>query len=122
MDIFFADDSVQRAPTRQGVNKLVGVGGIHVPSDHVNPLERSLNQLCINFGFPPGEEFKWSPSREDWMHQGLTGAPRAAFSSEVLRLCSEHSVRAVVVMSDTQSRHPRNSASHEAFVIMLLID
>jgi len=122
MDIFFADDSVQRAPTRQDMNKLVGVGGIHVPSDRVNPLERSLNQLCAATGFPPGEEFKWSPNREDWMHQGLTGASRATFFSEVLRLCSENGIRAAVVMSDTESKHPGHSASHEDFVIMLLIE
>jgi Protein of unknown function (DUF3800) len=122
MDIFFADDSVQRAPTRQRAGRLVGVGGIHIPSEHVNPLERSLNQLCVNAGFPPGEEFKWSPSREDWMYQGLTGAPRATFFSEVLRLCSERSVRALVVVSDTDSKHPLNCASHEDFTILLLIE
>jgi len=122
MDIFFADDSVQRAPTRQDMNKLVGVGGIYVPSDRVNRLERSLNQLCLNAGFPPGEEFKWSPHREDWMHQGLTGGSRTTFFAEVFRLCSEQGVRAVVVISDTESRHPKNAASHEDFTIMLLVE
>ena len=93
-----------------------------MPSDRVNPLERSLSQLCVATGFPPGEEFKWSPNREDWMHQGLTGAPRATFFSEVLRLCSENGIRAAVVMSDSESKHPGHSASHEDFVIMLLIE
>lgn len=122
MDIFFADDSVQRAPTREGMNRLVGVGGIYVPSESVNTFERALNQLCVNAGFPPGEEFKWSPNREDWMHQGLTGAPRTAFFLDVLRLCVEHGVKVAVVISDTESRHPVHYRSHEDFAILLLIE
>ena len=69
MDFFFADDSRQRAPTRQGMNPLVGVGGIYVPSENVNTLERLLNQICVAAQFPPGEEFKWSP--ESKLSEGL---------------------------------------------------
>lgn len=122
MDIFFADDSVQRTPTREGMNKLVGVGGLYVPSENVNALERALNQLCIVAGFPPGHEFKWSPRREDWMYQGLTGQPRTAFFSEVIRCCTEHGISAAVAISDTRSGHPENCISHEAFIIHLLIE
>jgi hypothetical protein len=122
MDFFFADDSRQRAPTRPGMNPLVGVGGIYIPSDNVNALERLLNQLCVKAEFPPGEEFKWSPGREDWMHQGLTARPRAEFFSAVLRCCAENRVRAVVVASDVQSNHPRSCASHEHFITQLLIE
>jgi hypothetical protein len=122
MDFFFADDSRQRAPTRQGMNPLVGVGGIYVPSERVNTLERLLNQLCVNAEFPPGEEFKWSPGREDWMHHGLTARPRADFFSAVLRCCAESRVRAIVVASDVQSNHPRKCSSHEHFIVQLLIE
>ena len=122
MDFFFADDSRQRTPSRQGMNALVGVGGIYVPSPSVKPLERALNQICVTAGFPPGEEFKWSPGRDDWMWDGLTGRRRADFFSGVLRLCSENRVRIIVVASDTSSPRPRTSTSHEHFVVQLLIE
>jgi hypothetical protein len=122
MDFFFADDSRQRTPTRQGMNALVGVGGIYVPSQNVKPLERALNALCVTAGFPPGEEFKWSPGREDWMRDGLTARLRSEFYSGVLRLCSENRVRIVVVASDTSSAHPRACTSHEHFVVQMLIE
>lgn len=122
MDIFFADDSVQRTPTRQGMGQLVAVGGIYVPSESVNRLERALNEVCAKMGFPPGEEFKWSPGRDDWMYQGLTGQPRAALFSEVLRLVREHNVRVAVIISDTKSRHPLKYKGHEDFTILLLIE
>jgi hypothetical protein len=122
MDIFFADDSVQRNPTRQGMSRLVAVGGIYVPSDGVNALERTLNQLCVEAQFPPGEEFKWSPSREDWMYYSLVAESRAGFFSRVVHACAEHGVRSVVVVSDTGSRYPRSCRSHEDFVIKAIIE
>lgn len=122
MDFFFADDSVQRAPAREGIERLVAVGGIHVPSESVNALERSINSHCVETGFPPGEEFKWSPSREDWMYHGLVGRARTSFFSEVVRQCSRAGVRAVVMLSDTSSRHPANCDGHDDFTILLLIE
>jgi hypothetical protein len=122
MDIFFADDSVQRAPTRQGMNGLVGVGGIFVPSESVNALERALNQLCADTKFPEGQEFKWSPCRTDWMHQGLIGQSRIEFFLAVLRLCGNYGVRATVIISDTRSRHPHQYDSHEDFATQMLIE
>jgi hypothetical protein len=122
MDIFFADDSVQSGPTRKGMGKLVAVGGIYVPSENVNPLERALNQLCVDAHFPPGEEFKWSPGREDWMHQDFIGRPRADFFAAVIRCCAERDVRVAITVSDTDSSHPRNYPSHEDFVIQMLIE
>jgi hypothetical protein len=122
MDIFFADDSVQRAPTREGMSRLVGVGGIYVPSESVNTLERELNQLCVAAAFPPGEEFKWSPGRDDWMYDGLTGQPRAEFFSQVLRTSLERGVSAAITLSDTGSKHPPTYRSHEEFAIQLLIE
>ncbi len=122
MDIFFADDSVQRNPTRERVNRLVAVGGIYVPSENVNLLERRLNQLCLDAQFPPGEEFKWSPGRDDWMYHGLVGVPRERFFLAVVNACSEHAARTVVVISDTGSRHPQSCRDHEDFAIMAIIE
>jgi hypothetical protein len=104
------------------MSRLVGVGGIYVPSESVNTLERELNQLCVAAGFPSGEEFKWSPGRDDWMYDGLTGRHRAEFFSQVLRTSLERGVSAAITMSDTGSKHPRTCRSHEEFAIQLLIE
>jgi hypothetical protein len=122
MDIFFADDSIQGAPTRQGMTKLVGVGGVYVPAANVNTLERTLNQLCANAGFPPGEEFKWSPGREDWMWGGLVRAGRADFFQAVIQSCIQNNAKTVVVASDTRSRFPMSCDTHETFVVQMLIE
>lgn len=122
MDIFFADDSVQHNPTRQGANHMVAVGGVYVPSENVNALERRINQLCSDAQFPPGEEFKWSPGRDDWMSQGLVREPRTNFFLQVLRACGAAAVRTLVVISDKTSKHPRSCRSHEDFVIMAIIE
>jgi hypothetical protein len=122
LDIFFADDSIQRNPTRQRMGPLVAAGGIHVPGDRVNNLERTLSQICSDAGFPPGEEFKWSPRRDMWMSRNLIDQAREQFFHRIIQACSEAQAKAVVVVSDTDSRHPLHVQSHEAFVTLLLIE
>ncbi len=101
---------------------MVAVGGVYVPSENVNALERRINQLCSDAQFPPGEEFKWSPGRDDWMSQGLVREPRTNFFLQVLRACGAAAVRTLVVISDKTSKHPRSCRSHEDFVIMAIIE
>ncbi len=122
LDIFLADDSIQRNPARQRMGRLVAAGGIHVPSERVNNLERRIGQTCANAGFPPNEEFKWSPRRNMWMFLNLVDEARERFFLEVVQACVEHDVWAAVVVSDADSRHPFNCQSHEAFVTLLLIE
>ena len=122
LDIFFADDSRQRNPTRQRMGCLVAVGGIYVPGDRVNNLERRIGQICTDAGFPPEEEFKWSPRRDLWMHRNLVDDARERFFLNVLQACTEHEVRAAVALSDTDSRHPSKYQSHENFATSLIIE
>lgn len=100
MEFFFADDSRQETPTRPGMGSLVGIGGIYVPDEKVKKLEREIEELCCKYGFPPGEEFKWSPGREFWMWANLTGENRQHFFTDVLNLCKERGVQALVVVED----------------------
>ena len=72
-------------PSRQGMSRLVAAGGIYVPSANINPQERRLSQICVDAQFPPGEEFKWSPGREDWMQDGLVGRARETFFAEIAK-------------------------------------
>jgi len=81
---------------------LVAVGGIHVPGDAVRSLETDLAGLCTTFGFPPREEFKWSPRPGSWMHGELTKEKRQEFLIEALRLAAARDVCGLVVIEDTR--------------------
>lgn len=122
MDIFFADDARQRAPSRPGMGPLVAVGGIHVQGDAVLPLELQLGELCAGFGFPPREEFKWSPRPGSWMHGELTKEKRQEFLIQALRLAAAKNVSAVVVVEDTHcdSATPERGRHEEDATALML--
>jgi hypothetical protein len=102
---------------------LVAVGGFFVPGEVLRDLERGLNNLCQEFGFPQGEEFKWSPGRLLWMHDHLVGDARAAFFAEVLRLAAATRVKALVVIDDTTHDHAiRESPDHEMDVVAMFLE
>src|SRR6187549_1702301 len=86
LDLYFADDSRQNNPTRPGMSSLVAIGGISVPAEHVRPLNDELEALCVEVGFPPAEEFKWSPRKDQWMRSGLVDKARESFLLRVLEL------------------------------------
>jgi len=83
-DLFFADDSTQNAPSRPGMNQLVGIGGINVNATAIGALNSEIEKICNDAGFPDGEEFKWSPGRELWMHDNLIEGEREDFFLKVL--------------------------------------
>lgn len=100
MDVFFADDSSQSRPSRPGMGRLLAVGGIYVPGDEVRYLEDAINQTCEKYRVPNGEEFKWSPRRDSWMHSGLIGRSRTEFFTEVLGHCARSGAEASAVIVD----------------------
>jgi hypothetical protein len=55
MDAVFADDSGQQKTTRPGMGKLVAVGGIHIPSVEVRPLEAELDAMASAIAGVPSE-------------------------------------------------------------------
>ena len=123
MHFFFADDAKQGKPTRDGVGPLVGIGGIVVPGDRVRGLEHEVDETCEASGFPPGEEFKWSPERDQWMHANLVEDARRQFFLSVLRLAGAHGAEALVVIEDV--RHARaiaDAASPEADVTRMFLE
>jgi len=83
---------------------LVAVGSVSVPAVTLRNLERSLDDLCRLFGFPPGEEFKWSPRRDQWMYAQLVEEARENFFGEALRTAAAHEAKALVVIEDTTHR------------------
>lgn len=122
MDVFFADDARQRNPSRSGMGSLVSIGGIHVPSQAVGELEKAINNLCDDFGFPPGEEFKWSPGRELWTRDNLIGEDREEFFIRVLTLARDRGVKAIVVIEDTGYQTATGTPTAEEDITSLFLE
>ncbi|WP_257303898.1 DUF3800 domain-containing protein [Geothrix campi] len=103
----YVDDSSQDHPTRVGLGPMFSLGGVIVSNEIKATLEHQLDAICEQFGFPIGEEFKWSPSRKHWMRSHLTGPVRDAFFRRVLLLATMHGVKAVVVAEDCTANYSR---------------
>lgn len=63
--------------------------------------ERALQELCLEYGFPAEERFKWSPGRELWMRDNLQDAARQDFFLRVLDALGELGCKAIVVLVDS---------------------
>jgi hypothetical protein len=102
---------------------LVAVGGLHVAGSRVREVEVALDKLCAKFGFPDGEEFKWSPDRKMWMHKGLVSDERSDFFLKALRIARKAEAAAIVVAEDTGKRLASSkSKSHAADVTMMFLE
>jgi hypothetical protein len=122
VDLVFVDDAQQDHPSRAGMGPLVAAGAIYVPSSGVNFLERGLDALCAETGFPPGERFKWSPNRGMWMWGNLVEDAREQFFLRALGLAAQAGAVAIVVIEDRERRTATNAATHEEDVVTLLIE
>lgn len=120
--VFFTDDSRQQNPSRPGMTSLVATGAIRALSDRVRDINLGLDNACREAGFPSGEEFKWSPGRELWMHSNLVGNERRAFFSCVSEILQKNSIVVVVVIEDVSYARATNAASHEMDATTLLIE
>ncbi len=100
MHLIFADDSGQKKPTRPGIGPLAAIGGIVIPGSMVNELEKGIDELCVAYGFPPGQEFKWSPHKNMWMYKSLVESQREQFFLAVITLLKDAGVRVIVVVED----------------------
>jgi len=112
MDFVFADDSRQKKPSRKNTGPLIAIGGVYVPSDAVGPLEKAIENLCAEVGFPKKEQFKWSPSKkETFMRTKLVDKKRLAFYDKLFFVTKQSSASAFIVIEDT-SRKPANKITH----------
>jgi uncharacterized protein DUF3800 len=122
MDLFAIDDSAQTNPTRHGMRALVSIGGLHVPGEAVRELELAIDVLCDEFGFPAGEEFKWSPGRETWERNNLQGEHRDEFNLRALQLTHDAGAQGIVVMTDTACKLLDGAGSHEEAVTLMFLE
>jgi hypothetical protein len=122
MNFFLADDSRQSKPSRPGMGPLVCIGGLVVQDTKLNELERAIENLCKNFGFPLREQFKWSPGKELWMRDNLVGDHRQNFFTSLLSLIKESSGEAIVIVEDTTCRCATPTQCAEEDIVRLFLE
>ena len=101
---------------------LVAIGGLHVSGSNAAVLEKSLDQLCQEFGFPPGEPFKWSPGRELWMRDNLRDKDRARFMKSALVAAKDADATALVVLEDTSRKKATDAKTPEDDITRLFLE
>lgn len=111
MKFCFADDSRRPDPERPGLRHFVTVGGFVMDADHVAEAENSLVQVCADAGLPEGDEFKWSPSRDLWMHSNLHDEERTGFFLRVLEALADADARALAVIRDVDANNAWEGAA-----------
>jgi len=110
--LFFVDDAQQK-PTRNGMGPLVATGGFGIPGDAARDLHARISRICIECGFPPREEFKWSPSANHWMRTNLINANRTQFFFQVIAAIKDAGAVAIVAIVD-EDASPANSTAGSA--------
>ena len=124
MQVVFADDTQQEKPSRLGAGSFVAIGGVFIEAERVGPLERALDGLCERTGFPPGEQFKWSPARKkDEFMRTLVEHRRIEFYRSVIDLARRFEVSTCVAVADTNYRTARDkSLDHQDDVTALFLE
>jgi len=118
----FADDSRQSNPTRKDMGPIVVIGGVCLPTENIKEVESEINEICKNTGFPPKEEFKWSPGRELWMRDNLLADERQNFFESVLGLVEQKGGIVTVVVEDINCDTATDTDSHEIDVTRLYLE
>ena len=101
---------------------LVGAGALIVPDVKVRELEAAISGCCDRQGFPPGDEFKWSPSRGTWMHTSLQDSDRLFFFLQIAALLNEAGCRAVAVIADRDHNPAISGRTPEQDTVAMLIE
>lgn len=116
MYLAFIDDSRQLVPSRAGViGPTVTGGGVLVAVEAGATFERRVNEVCLNFGFPMGEEFKWSPTKRHWMRDNLVRDARLEFWQAVVDVLED--VGAIVVIAIWDGRLTAALSEEESQVL-----
>jgi hypothetical protein len=119
--LLFLDDAAQRNCSRERVGRLVAAGGILIDASKSRALETALDELCLkNYGFPKGAPFKWSPSKDHWMRENLTGERREQLFNEALKLVAQHGATGIVTVSDTTKGLASGKASTAEMDVLVM--
>jgi len=105
------------------MGSLVAVGGYHLPDSSVRLLNSELDEICGSFGFPSGEEFKWSPDRRSWMRENLVERQRTEFFQQCLYAAGQHGVQGCVCIDDTRHKTTDGKRQgHKLDVVKLFLE
>lgn len=104
------------------MHSLVAAGSVEVPEDNLAGLESRIGEICIEAGFPAGEEFKWSPGSELWMRDNLVRDRRRDFYMQILTSAKEAGACATIVIEDIAHARATGNCSAETDVTRLLLE
>jgi hypothetical protein len=122
MKLIFTDDSQQNSPTRNGMGRPLAVGGFLIEDKYVRSAEDRLDALCKRVGFPQGEEFKWSPSRNMWMRENLVDEDRRTFFVEVVKVLTDYEIKALVMIADRKYATATWATNSELDVTIMFLE
>jgi hypothetical protein len=122
MELWFVDDARQRTPSRDQMGPICAAGGICVDETRLKSLEITLDEICRHTGFPPTQEFKWSPGIELWMRTNLVADARTNFYLEIVECAREHGVVGILASIDTNFKPVTGAPNHEMDVVHLVLE
>jgi Protein of unknown function (DUF3800) len=104
------------------MGSLVATGGVVVPAEGTGPLENGIDDLCRRYGFPEGQEFKWSPGRDLWMRDNLVSTDRSDFFLEVIGLAADAGCCTIVVIEDTHRQQATSADTPELDTVLMFLE
>ena len=100
----FLDDAEQLDCPRDGMNRLIAMGGFSIDVHDAARLSSDLEELCGLAGLPAGEPFKWSPKKNSWLQRNFTGEQKGNLFESLLQKVAEYNVSAHVMCCDPKAR------------------
>lgn len=105
------------------MKSLVGVGGIIVDESDLRAVSSAIDALCLEYGFPSGEPFKWSPGKNLWMRENLIDEKRTEFFRSVLKSLQEVDATAICVITERGSAFATSEArTQEQDAVYMLLE
>ena len=105
------------------MKSLVGVGGIILDETDLRPISSAIEALCLDYGFPPNEPFKWSPGKNLWMRENLIETKRTEFFKSVLSLLQDAKATAICVITERGSAFATGEArTQEQDAVYMLLE
>lgn len=99
MRLVFIDDSQQTNPPRDGLGRLLAIGGVIVPEEQLAGFAADMSAIKADLGIPVSEEIKWKPPKGSFL-AGAGGEVAQALRQQMLEAAFARDIRSIVVMVD----------------------
>lgn len=100
----FLDDAEQTDCPRDGISRLIAMGGISIAAHDASRLSANLDEICRQAGLPSGEPFKWSPKKNSCLQKNFTGDEKAELFESLLKKAAEFEIAAHVICCDPKAK------------------